>query len=526
MLRTIIKNCLKKCNSSEKKSIAFPAIGTGILGFPRDKAAEIFFEETKEFGQRISNCSVKEVIFVVYNQDDQSIEAFKNVLKKQAEWGKTTSDTGVKDKPQKKWTRKPIIENTDEKNVMSIQVGDDKKVEIVKGDITKETTDVIAHLSNPDLFMGNAVAKAIVNSGGHEIKQECEDKSKSSKLQVGTTVLTTGGRLAVKFIAHMVASSTPNSSEIDKCISDCLKSVGEKECESISFPAIGTGVLKLDSEQVATTFLTSVTRFLGSSPGPLKTIRILLRDDDLVAAFQASAKKLNEGEEPGVFRKIANFFSWKSEPATITVKKEPAIATKSLFLEIYAQDVATIRRAKDRILKIIESQQKKEKIEDDIIEKLSNEHVKKIEYLCGISDIKVIIEKDLNRVVLAGHSEDIAKVVQEIFQIFKQIREEEKEEEKAALHADLAEIVSQGVQWFYVDPTDDEKQGQYDKRTNAMIEKAYNKKKKSVIFSLEEGRCEIVFDKMQEKNLDSNKELKVIRKDLKGKECLLIFVVF
>ena len=495
------------------------------MGFPHQKAAEIFFEETKQFGQRTSNCSIKNVSFVVYNQDDQSIQAFKNELKKQPEWGKTASDTGVKVGSLKRWRRKPISENSDEKNVMCIQVGDDKKVEIVKGDITKETTDVIAHLSNPDLYMGSAVATAIVRSGGHEIKQECNDELKSRKVEVGTTVLTTGGRLAVRYIAHMVASSSPNSNEIDECISDCLKSVSEEECESISFPAIGTGSLKHDSEQAATTILTSATRFLGSTPGSLKTIRILLRDDDLVAAFQASAKKLNEGEEPGMLRRIATFLFGKPESATISVKEQSITVTKSLFLEIYAKDAAVISRAKDSILKIMESQQKKEKIEEDIIEKLSNVHIKKIEHLCKMSDIKVTIEKELNRIVLVGHSEDIAKVVQEIFQIFKQIREEEKEKEKAALHADLAEIVSQGVQWFYVHPTNGDHE-EYDKRTNATIEKAYSKKEKSVIFFLRDGQCEIVFDKMQEINLGRKEKLKVIRKDLKGIKQSLLFFIF
>ena len=520
MLRNIIKNCLKKCNLSGKKSIAFPAIGTGVLGFPHDNAAKIFFEEVKQFEQRISNCSIKEVSFVVYTQDGQSIQAFKKELMKQAEWGQTASDTAGTHRSQKRLTRKPIFPDTGGKNVMCIQVGDERKVEILKGDITKETTDVIAHLTNPNLFMGSGVATALVNLGGQSIQRECEDQSESRKLQVATTVLTTAGRLYVKYIAHMVASSTPNSNEIDKCIKDCLKSVSDKECESISFPAIGTGSLKHDSEQAATTILTSVTRFLGSSLGPLKTIRIVLKDDDLVSAFQASAKKLNEGEEVGVLRKIANFL-WKSESPTITVKEKPAMFMKKLFLEIYAKDVAIIRRAKDSILKIVESQKKKEKFEDDNIGKLSNEHVQRIEHLCEMSDVKVTIEKELNRILLVGHSEDIAKIYPEIFQILKQIGEEEKEKEKAALHADLAEIVSQGVQWFWVDPINEE-HGEYHKRTNATIEKAYSKKKKSVIFHLQNGRCEIVFDKMEETNLDTNEKLKVIRKDLKCMQSFLL----
>lgn len=60
-LRSIVKNCLQMCNSSGKKSIAFPAIGTGILGFPHDVAAKIFFEETKEFDKKTTSCTITEV---------------------------------------------------------------------------------------------------------------------------------------------------------------------------------------------------------------------------------------------------------------------------------------------------------------------------------------------------------------------------------------------------------------------------------------------------------------------------------
>jgi hypothetical protein len=99
--------------------------------------------------------------------------------------------------------------------------------------------------------------------------------------------------------------------------------------------------------------------------------------------------------------------------------------------------------------------------------------------------------------------------------MLRRIGEMEKEKEKAALHADWAEIVSQAVQWFYVDPLNGD-QDEYDKQINAMIEKAYNKKEKSVIFFFDDEECEIVFDDMEETNLKTDETMKVIRKDLKG----------
>ena len=135
--------------------------------------------------------------------------------------------------------------------------------------------------------------------------------------------------------------------------------------------------------------------------------------------------------------------------------------------------------------------------------------------MCEVNGIEVTFEKELNRIVLVGHRKDIAKMWTEIFKILRKIDETEKEMEKAALRAELADMVSQGVQWYYEDPATGDHE-EYHKHTNAIIEKAYSKKEKSVIFLLDDEKCEIVFSKMKERNLDTNKEMNVIRKDLKG----------
>ena len=527
MLRSILENCLNKCNSSRKKSIAFPAIGTGILGFPHNVAAKIFFEETKEFEKRISNCNIKEVSFVLYNQDVASIEAFKTELEKQPEWDDRQPAANVpavslKKRKFRRTSTKNDLSSTlnispeeRDNSVMCVQIGENKEIEIVKGDITKETTNVIAHFTNQSLTLSNIVGKALSRAGGREIQRECQDIADSGKLDFQTTALTNAGRLDVKYIAHMISSNDVNYNEIERCISNCLQTVRDKECESISFSGVVPGSLKYDASKAATTILTSVTRFLNSNAGSLRLVRIVLNDDDLFAAFQASAKKLNENEGPGMFKKFVNTFIWKSDSPTISVKEKPAVNRKTVSLEIYAKDDDTVNLVKDRIRKLLESQNRKEMVEDDNIEKLSPQQVAEITELCHMNDVKVSIEKDLDRIVLVGHGEDVTKTFAQIHKILGRIGEAEKEKKYAALHADLAEIVSQGVQWYYVVPGSADHE-EYDKQTNVMIEKAYSKKEKSIIFLLEDGKCEIVFDKMQETNLNTNEMLKVIRKDLKG----------
>ncbi|XP_028392772.1 protein mono-ADP-ribosyltransferase PARP14-like [Dendronephthya gigantea] len=512
VLRTIIRNCLKKCNSSAKKSIAFPAIGTGVLGFPHDVAAKLFFEETKRFVLKVSNCSIKEVSFVVYSQDANSIQAFQSELQKQPEWG--VSVDSAPGKSQNRWREKPSSLNESEESVLCFEVGNGKKVEIVKGDITKETTDVIAHLTNPGLVLHSGVANALCRAGGGDIERECEEKVSSTRLSVTSTVLTTAGRLGAKYIAHMVASSDPSSNEVEKCITNCLKEVADEECESISFPAVGTGSLRRNPEKAAKSIYSSIVRFLQYSSGSINNVRIVLKDDELVRAFQESISTLNEGEEPGMFKKFVNLF-WKTESPTLNIKeKNTPVVTTKLVLVIYAKDKASVKTVKDKVLSVIESQKKKDKLEDDNIGKLSKQQLMAIERLCKMNDVEVTIEKDLDRIVVFGHSEDNAKTFAEILQILKKIGEVELEKERALLRADLAEIVSQGVQWFYEDPRNGN-QEDYDKDTNAIIEKAYSKKEKSVIFSYSNERCEIVFDTMEETNLDTKQKINVTRKDLK-----------
>ncbi|XP_028392673.1 protein mono-ADP-ribosyltransferase PARP14-like [Dendronephthya gigantea] len=509
VLRVIIKKCLKKCNSNGKKSIAFPAIGTGVLGFPHDVAAKIFFEETKDFEKRVPNSSIEEVSFVVYSRDSESIKAFKKEIKRQSEWGSGVSVGKVSDGQQKRWKRNPVGVGV-EKGDLCVEIGNGKKVEIVKGDITKERSDVIAHLTNPSLFMRSGVAIALVKAGGNDIERASQNIGSSYKLLNATTVLTTAGRLDAKYVAHMVASNDPSFSEIEKCITNCLNRVTEKKCESISFPAVGTGSLKNDPGKAAKTIFSSVVRFLQSSTGSLKTVRIVLKDDDLVEAFQASVKKFNESEEPGVFKKIVNYF-WSTEsPAALKVVENTPVTTTELLLEIYAQNEATVGIAKEKILNVIEKQKKKEKLDDENIVKLSSMQVEEIKRWCDVNDVKVTIDKELNRIIMFGHSEDISTMITKIYQVLKKIGERER----AEMHAEYAEMVSKSVQWFYVDPATGDHE-EYHKHTNAAIEKAYSKNEKSVIFDLIDGKCKIVFDRMQEMNLDTNVKTEVMRKDLK-----------
>jgi O-acetyl-ADP-ribose deacetylase (regulator of RNase III) len=74
------KNSLKLAESHEISSIAFPAIGTGVGGFPVEECAEIMVREAASFLPK-SQC-VRKVTFVLF--DESTTNAFHAALKSHA----------------------------------------------------------------------------------------------------------------------------------------------------------------------------------------------------------------------------------------------------------------------------------------------------------------------------------------------------------------------------------------------------------------------------------------------------------
>ncbi len=78
-IRAATYNSLRLAEENGLESIAFPAIGTGVGGFPMDRAAEVMIDEVKKFLARASH--LKKVVFVLF--DDYSYHIFQDELNRQ-----------------------------------------------------------------------------------------------------------------------------------------------------------------------------------------------------------------------------------------------------------------------------------------------------------------------------------------------------------------------------------------------------------------------------------------------------------
>ncbi len=71
LLRSCYRNCLGLALKNNIKSIAFPAISTGVYAFPKEKAAKIAVKEVRNF--LANDRKIDEIIFVLFTEEDKEI---------------------------------------------------------------------------------------------------------------------------------------------------------------------------------------------------------------------------------------------------------------------------------------------------------------------------------------------------------------------------------------------------------------------------------------------------------------------
>jgi len=77
-IRSSTRNSLKRAEEKKIRSIAFPALGCGVGGFPVKRAAEVMLEEIKAHLEETESSSLKEIVFVLY--DKNSFDAFRKII--------------------------------------------------------------------------------------------------------------------------------------------------------------------------------------------------------------------------------------------------------------------------------------------------------------------------------------------------------------------------------------------------------------------------------------------------------------
>jgi O-acetyl-ADP-ribose deacetylase (regulator of RNase III) len=70
-----VQGSLALASQKEFKSICFPAISSGIFGFPKDRCAKILVQESERFLERNNTCSIDIIEFCIF--DNETLDCFK-----------------------------------------------------------------------------------------------------------------------------------------------------------------------------------------------------------------------------------------------------------------------------------------------------------------------------------------------------------------------------------------------------------------------------------------------------------------
>ncbi|MFJ8715317.1 O-acetyl-ADP-ribose deacetylase [Streptomyces violaceus] len=166
-------------------------------------------------------------------------------------------------------------------------------IELVRGDITRESVDAIVNAANSSLLGGGGVDGAIHRRGGPAILEDCRKLRAShygKGLTTGQAVATTAGDLDARWVIHTVGpvfSATEDRSDLlASCYRESLRVADELGARTVAFPAISTGVYRYPMEDAARIAVDTVR----TARTDVEEVRFVLFDAPAYEVFAAQLR--------------------------------------------------------------------------------------------------------------------------------------------------------------------------------------------------------------------------------------------
>ncbi|MGZ8432003.1 MAG: O-acetyl-ADP-ribose deacetylase [Candidatus Deferrimicrobiaceae bacterium] len=172
------------------------------------------------------------------------------------------------------------------------------KVQLIRGDITREATDAIVNAANSSLLGGGGVDGAIHRAGGPAILAECKAiRASQGECPPGEAVVTTGGRLPARYVIHTVGPVWRGGDRrepeiLASCYRISLRLAVENGVRSIAFPSISTGAYGYPVEKAAPVALSTVAAFLRMEKLAPGLVRFVLFDAGTLRAYHEALEGL------------------------------------------------------------------------------------------------------------------------------------------------------------------------------------------------------------------------------------------
>ncbi|HEV7622016.1 MAG TPA: O-acetyl-ADP-ribose deacetylase [Flavisolibacter sp.] len=173
-----------------------------------------------------------------------------------------------------------------------------ERIELIRGDITKIKADAIVNAANSSLMGGGGVDGAIHRAGGPQILAACKEIiALHGPLKTGEAVATTAGKLNAGFVIHTVGpvwhgGKDHENEKLASCYLNSLLLAKEKNCDTIAFPNISTGVYGFPKASAARISLNTIIEFLAIHSRP-EVVFLVCYDEENYHYIQDILSKLN-----------------------------------------------------------------------------------------------------------------------------------------------------------------------------------------------------------------------------------------
>ncbi len=138
-------------------------------------------------------------------------------------------------------------------------------LKFVYQDITKMNVDAIVNAANKQLQGGSGVCGAIFKAAGwQKLQAECD---RLAPIETGEAVVTSGGNLAASYIIHTAGpiyqkEGKKASELLAASYHNSLEKAVEKDCDSVAFPLISTGVYGFPQDEAVEIAVKTIRQFL------------------------------------------------------------------------------------------------------------------------------------------------------------------------------------------------------------------------------------------------------------------------
>ncbi len=161
------------------------------------------------------------------------------------------------------------------------------RIEIILGDITKQSVDAIVNAANCSLLGGGGVDGAIHRAAGPALLEECRGLH---GCETGKAKITGGYKLPAKYVIHTPGpvwhgGGRGEEALLRSCYRSCLELAAENGCKTVDFPSISTGVYHFPLEKAAPIAIGTIAAFL-KEHGEIERVRMVCFDERTAGYYE------------------------------------------------------------------------------------------------------------------------------------------------------------------------------------------------------------------------------------------------